>query len=148
MAFQLPGDIHRLISDILSSTDRYSIKDIVSYCKTSREINQAVCNDRRYWLQRAAVLSNDRELLNTKSLSDLKKALFLFEKRRPDPVYFAKEGYEKAVEKALTHRTSKRIFYIAIEEAARNGHPDLAREIIVIARKLNKQLERPAEDLL
>ena len=127
---QLPGDIHRLIADILTQTERYSIKDIVSYCKTSVEINRAVCNNQNYWITRASVLSNNRELLQQKSLPDLRKALFLYEKYRPDPVYFAREGYEKAVREIMSYPGNASLSESVAEAAATNGYFDIAEEIV------------------
>lgn len=124
----LPGDIHRYIADILFLSSRYSIKDIVSYCKTSRTINVAIYSNRNYWMKRATILTDHPERLQGKSLSDLRKALFLFEKRRPDPVYFAQEGYEKVISKSRSLYKSN--VDKACEEAAKNGYFDIVDIII------------------
>lgn len=128
---KLPADIHRLISDILlKPAGKYTMKDIISYCRVSREVNDAVCSNRDYWIRRASVLSDDRKFLEQKSLPNLKKALFLYEKRLPDPIYFAGEGYEKAAKDIFKkHYDESKAVDIA-EAAGSHGHIALALRIV------------------
>lgn len=107
----IPPDVQRIISE------GRSVKDIIDLCRVHPSLNQAICNNRAYWIQLAKEqLTENPAVLEKLSVPQIKRDLYSLEKtplnrkvslQRPKyPIKliqdFARSGYDKAIDQAFS----------------------------------------------